>query len=462
MTKQHLLILGLLLSGAGALSSGCSDTKAVTIGDDAGAAGEAGSDGKAGSENNAGSANAGSGNAGSGNSSGDAGAAGEGGIGGAGGEGGEGGEPPFVFPPSLNPQGVVVVGATPASSAHLLVAGVDYTAKKDQGEVVSITLASGAVGDSAIYQDSDLVATSSAGIGFAIERSNDKVHQLDGGKISKTFDLKAEGTNDTAIAQKAYVPVLNQSLIVVLDLGEGKVSHRIDLSDYNTSGDSDHSADIAAGVYDPSHHIAYFVLQRIDRLSINAASNYQLRCTADRGLIVGIDTETDEVVDLNGNAKGKAIELQHVNPTSLSINADGSALYLLANGCFEGDTKIHQGVEVVDLTDGTSTIAYVATGNDYLASLIRTVGADALIESFDDAGAKHWHKIDLSQGTLGAEIANVPSAPSFDGADLIGVEVTGKVGKVVRYKIATETSTEISATSWGGQYSYATATALVE
>ncbi|HEX2672627.1 MAG TPA: hypothetical protein VHM25_17210, partial [Polyangiaceae bacterium] len=77
------------------------------------------------------------------------------------------------------------------------------------------------------------------------------------------------------------------------------------------------------------------------------------------------------------------------------------------------------------------------------------------------AYATHWHKLDLSQHTLGNEIANVPKAPSFDGTDLLGVEVTAKVGKVVRYNIATETSTEISPTSWGGQYSSVASTALV-
>ena len=461
MAKQHLLILGLLLSGAGALASGCSDTKAVTIGDDAGAAGEAGNDGKAGSENRAGSSNAGSANAGSGNSSGDAGAAGEGGVGGAGGEGGEGGEPPYVFPPSLNPQGVIVIGNAPATSAHLLVAGVDYAAMEDKGEVVSITLASGAVGDSAIYQDSDLVATSSAGIGFAIERTNDQVHELDGGKISKTFDLKDLGTNKAVTGTKAYVPLLNQSLISVLDLTAGTVSHRIDLTEYNAKGDSDHSADIAEGVYDPNKKIAYFLLQRIDIASI-VAPKYQLNCAPYPALIVGIDTKTDEVVDLNGDSEGKAIELTLANPNSLSINGDGTTLYLLGSGCYEGDEMTHQGMEVVSLEDGTTTVNYEATGDDRLSRLIMIGGEDALLETSDTSYVTHWHKFDVAAGKVGAELANVPKAPSFDGTDLIGVEVTGKVGKVVRYKIATESTTEISPTSWGGEYSSATSTALVQ
>ncbi|HEY0464937.1 MAG TPA: hypothetical protein VGC79_12035 [Polyangiaceae bacterium] len=407
MTKRHLLMLGLLLGGSALASSACSDTKVVAIESDAGA-------------------------------------------------GGEGGEPGFEFPPSLNPQGVVVIGPSPATSTELLVGASDYVSKK--GEVVSLTLASGEVGDSETYEDGDVVATSSAGVGFALERTNDKVHLLDSGKINTTFDLKDPGTDTAPVDSKAYVPVLNQSLIVILDLTEGKVSRRIDLNQYNAAGDSDHSADISEGVYDHNRKIAYFLLQRIDTKSYDASLH--LPCTKSPALIVGIDTETDEVADLNGDDQGKALELKLVNPRSLSVNADGSALYLLADGCYEGSEKLHQGVEVVDLSDGTTTIAYEATGTDYLSSMILTGGADALIESLDAGYATHWNRLEIG-GALGAELKDVPQAVSFDGKDLIGVEPAG-TGKVLRYSLSSETSEVISPTSWGGDYSFASSTALVQ
>jgi len=409
MAKRHLLILGLFLAGS-VLASACSDTKVAPLGD-AGATGE----------------------------------------------GGEGGEAAYEFPPSLNPQGAVVIGPAPATSTQLLVGASDFSSKR--GEVVSITLGTGAVGDSETYEDGDVVATSSAGVGFAIERTNDKVHLLDSGKISTTFDLKDLGTDNAPVDSKAYVPLYNQSLIAILDLSEGKVSRRIDLSQYNAAGDSDHSADIAEGVYDPNSKIAYFLLQRIDTKSYDASLH--LPCSKSPGLIVGIDTETDSIVDVNGAAEGKAIELKLVNPRSLSVNADGTTLYLLADGCYEGDEKLHQGVEVVDLSDGSSSVVYEATGTDYLSSMILTGGADALIESLDSSYATHWNKLEIG-GTLGAELANVPSAPSFDGKDLIGVEVTGSTGAVVRYDLAKETSKVISPTSWAGDYSFAGSTALVQ
>jgi len=461
MAKRHLLILGLLLGGS-ALASACSDTQAVGIDGDAGAGGEAGEQSHAGSGNagsgHAGSGHAGSSNAGTGNEAGEGGAMSDGGMGGMGGEGGEA-EPPYEFPASLNPQDVIVIGAAPGAATKLLVGASDF--KTGKGEIVSLTIASGAVGDAATYDDSDLVATSSAGMGFAIERTNDKVHLLDGGKVSKTFDLKDPGTNQSVTGTKAYVPFYNQSLIAVLDLTAGKISHRIDLNLYNAPGDSDHSAEITEGVYDPNSKIAYFLLQRIDINSIALDPNGQLKCAKYGALVVGVDTRIDDVIDLNGEAPGKGIELKLANPNSLSINKSGDTLYLLGNGCFEGSNKVKHGVEVVDLSDNSTTVAYQAVGNDYLSRMIMTVGADALIHSLDVDWAPHWHKLDLAQGKLGNEIANVPQAPSFDGADLLGVEVTAKVGKVVRYKLATETSTEISPTSWGGQYSSASSTALV-
>jgi len=460
MAKRHLLMLGLLLGGGALSSAACSDTKIVTIGDgDAGEAGDTGShagSGNAGS-GHAGSGNAGSSNAGTGNATGDAGANSDGGVAGVGGEGGEGGEAPFVFPDALNPQGVIVVGAAPATSTHLLVGAKDY---KTKGEIVSITLASGAIGDTTTYDDGDIVPVSSAGLGFAVGRKSDKVHLLNGGKISKTFDLKDLGTNTAVVGTKAYVPLYNQSLIVVLDVTAGTISHRIDLNEFNAPGDSDHSADIAEGVYDATNNIVYFLLQRIDLNSYDA--NFNLPCSKNPGLIVGIDTMTDAVVDLNGSAEGNAIELKLVNPRSLSVNADGTALYMLAEGCYEGSQKTHRGVEVVDLTeDGETTVVYQAPGTDYLASMIRTTGAQALIESQDANYVTHWNKFEIG-ATLGAEIANVPEGVSFDGTDLVGVKVTGTVGAVVRYKLATETSTVISATSWAGDYSFGIGTALVQ
>ena len=433
MAKSHLLMWGLILSGS-SLFAACSSDITINGG---GGAGEAGASDEAGAGNSAGSAGAG-----------------EAGTG----EGGEAGVVDPTPPAPLNPQSVVIPSAGPTTSTQLLVAASDFSAGKS--EVVSLTIGTGVVGKGATYEDGDAIAVSSAGVGFTIERTNDKVHLLDAGKISTTFDLKDPGTDTAPVDSKAYVPVLGQSFISVLDLTELKVSRRIDLSEFDDASDSDHSVDASEGVYDSNKNIVYFLLQRIDRNSYDASFN--LPCSTVKGLIVGIDAATDKVVDLNGEKAGKGIELQLVNGRSLSINADGDTAYLLADGCYEGKTKKNRGVEVVDLTNATSMVQYADETTNYLAQMILTGGSEALIQYSDENYATHWTKLDIAAGTLQGELDGVPSAVSFDGTDLLGVEVTDKVGAVVRYKLATGKTTVISDTSWAGQYSSAASTALVQ
>ncbi len=102
-----------------------------------------------------------------------------------------------------------------------------------------------------------------------------------------------------------------------------------------------------------------------------------------------------------------------------------------------------------------------ATYNSYYKPVL-TGGSSALLHSFDENFGEHWYKLDLGAGTLGSELLNVPDAVSYDGTDLLGVKITGKVGSVVRYHLADGTSTDITATSWSGQYSSASGTTLVK
>ena len=433
MAKQHLLAVALILSGS-VMFAACSDVSVTDGG--GGAAGEAGAKGEAG------------GPTGEAGTKGDAGDTSEGGAGGDVGD---------VDPPVLNPVGVIVPAAGPATSTHLLVAASDFMA--GTSEVASVTLGTGKVLGFDTYKDGDVVAVGSAGVSFAIERSNDKVNLLDAGKVSTTFDLKDKGTDTAPVDSKAYVPLLNKSAIAILDLTEGKVSRRIDLSEYQDKADTDGSVEVAEGVYEPKANIVYFLLQRIDISTIGMDG---LPCSTSTALIVGIDAATDKQVDLNGAAKGNAIELKLVNPRSLSVNADGDTLYLLAEGCHTGTKKKLRGVEVVDLTTAETTVSYSDTTTEYLNSMILIGGSAALIETYDAMFATHWRKLDIASGTLAGELAKVPSAPSFDGKDLLGVEVTGTVGSVVRYKLATETSTVVAATSWAGDYSFPSSTALVQ
>jgi hypothetical protein len=425
MAKQHLLMLGLLLGGSIAYSACSSDSDAGTGNSgEAGAAGEP-SVGAAGSTAEAGSV-------------GDAGAAGA----------------PVVVSEKLNPQTVLATSAGPATSNHLLVAGSDFTSST---EIASVALDTGTVVDTTVYEDGDTITVGSAGLGFALERRSDKVLLLNGSKPKTSFDLKDLGTGDDApVDNKAYVPLLSQSLITVLDLKAGTVSKRIDLSAYSAASDSDGSADINMGVLDTTKKIAYFTLGRIDFATFDALGH--LPCSKNAALVVGIDITTDKVVDLNGDAEGEAIELALSNPNSLSLAADGS-LIVLGNGCYEGSTLKSDGVEVVDTSAGTTQVVYAPKGDDYLARLIVTSAGNALLGTFDSTFTPHWFKLDLAAGTLGTELTDVPDASSFDGKDLLGV---GTAGAVVRYDLSTGKPTTVSETSWGGDYTSAASTALVK
>jgi hypothetical protein len=471
MKKQNL-ILGLILSGCAAAVA-CTSSGDDTVENTGGTGGAAGGSAGTHAGGSAGKASGGTSNGGDSGSGATPSAAGEAGAGNAGGAGGdnaagasgaagapilgeagsagETGSVVTIPTTTLDPNAVVVPSTAPATQNHLLVAGTDYT----RTEVVSITLQPAAIGDATVFSDGDTVLTSSGGLGFALERTNDFVNLMEGGKVKAEFDLHQAGTDTAPLARnKAYVGLYDASLISILNLSSGTVSRVLDMSQFNYSGDADGSADIQAGVYDPHKNIVYFLLQRIDLTSI-VPPDYSLPCSAENALVVGIDSSTDAIVDLNGTADGKAFELSLVNPVTMAISSDGNTLTMLAQGCYDSGTHVKSGVETLDLTTLSSKIAYAYTGTDYLGDLIVTGTTSALLS---DSG---WFPLDLATGALGTAFAGAPDAATFDGTDLIGISVTGKVGAVVRYNLTSGVRTTIKSTSWSGQYDTVAGLALV-
>ncbi|HTA92411.1 MAG TPA: hypothetical protein VK745_22690, partial [Polyangiaceae bacterium] len=227
MKKQHL-VMSLILGGcvaAVACSSGddSSSGGGGTGGSSAGAT-AGGSSGKGGTT----SGGAGKGGTTAGGSAGTAGsvagtsAAGAAEGGADTGAAGEGGAPTVVVPPPppqpLDPETLVVTSAVPSSFNHVLVTGTDYAT---QGEVASVKLNPATIEDSTVYPDpkGDVITVGSGGLGFALQRTLDKVTLLNGSKVHTTFDITSTGTGTSAdIAHKAYVPVYNQNFISILDL----------------------------------------------------------------------------------------------------------------------------------------------------------------------------------------------------------------------------------------------------
>jgi len=459
MMKRNL-VLAVMLGGCLAASA-CSsddDTVAPAGGGSAGTAGSAGSSGHGGSAGSAGSAGHGGSGVGQGGESG----GGPIGAGGAeAGAGGAGGETPVgpVFADSLNAHDVLVITADAPALKHLVVAGTDYT----KTETAIVTLEPAAVGDRTVFADGDAVAVSSGGLGFVLERTNDKANLLEGGKIKTTFDLTVAGNASDTVTNKAYVTLYNKTLLSVLDLTAGTVAKRIDLTEFDV-GDKDGSSEISGQAYDSAKKIAYYVLARIDRKSA-VAPDYQLQCTTNKALIVGIDTTTDSIVDLNGAADGKGLELSLAAPESLELSADGKLLMLVGAGCYTGGKLKSAGVEVIDIGTGASTIPFDAVPHAdtlyHLNDLLLVGGVNALLQVADTNYAYHWYPLNLSNGTLGVELNNVPSGATYDGKDLLGVKFA-TVPSVVRYNIGTDSTTKIVDSPWAGTYGTSSGSALVQ
>ncbi len=478
MKKQHL-VMSLILGG-------CVAAVACSSSDDSssGGGGTGGSSAGTTAGGNAGTANAGAHAGGSsGAATGGAAAGGSGGTAGSGvagtsagataeggadtGAAGEGGAPTVVVPPPpppqpLDPETLVVTSATPSSFNHVLVTGTDYAT---QGEVASVKLNPATIEDSTVYPDpkGDVITVGSGGLGFALQRSLDKVTMLNGSKVQTTFDITSAGTGTAAnIAHKAYVPVYNKNFISILDLSAGTVSGRIDLSQFNDPNDSDGSVNTTVAMYDPGQKIAYFVLSRIDLNSFD--SNFNLPCSATKSLVVGVDATTDTIVDLNGSADGKALELYLADPASATLSSDGKTITVFDYGCFAGSlTK--QGVELVHLDTASRTIAYAPTDDNIPDDLILLTGQQALLHtSAPDYSADYWNKLDLSTGILGAQLNNVPLSPVFDGNDVVGVTIdaTSQAATVVKYNVSNDTTSLVIASPWAGKYSSAAGTSLVQ
>jgi hypothetical protein len=379
-----------------------------------------------------------------------AGTAGSAGTAGTGGQAGATG-----LPAPSNPHAVVVPQASGAL-ATLLATTADYTTKT---ELAAITLgASPALQGAVTVADGDAVAKSSGGLGFLLERTSNKVDLIDAGAIKTTFDLSAAPVGGTP-TNKAYVGLYTGGVVAVLDLDTGKVTSHIDLNEFNDASDSDGSPDIDSAVYDPASKIAYFTLARID-LNTPTSPTFQLACPSIKALVVGIDTSTDSVVDLNGSAAGKGIELELVNATSLSFDAAGKLLVISDAGCYASSVFAKSGVEVIDLSTGTAHVAYASPNGDYLSEVIATGSGQALLHTSDSAYLEHWYQLDLDTGTLGVELTNVPSAVSWDGSHLLGVDATTL--DITSYDPTSGMSTQLIPAPWTANLSTATSSALAK
>jgi len=397
--------------------------------------------------------------------------AGSGGSGGGGGSGGSGGSPGGAAGADgggeqvpVNPRAVAVVTAPSGSvtTPLLLAAGTDFTATTEVG-VVDVGGAS--VTEHLTFDDGDAVPAASGGVGFVLERTNDVIHVLGAdGKIAHTVDMQAAPTGGAVTGRKAYVLLYATNDIAVVDVDAGTVTKHIDLSSFQASGDSDGAIDMDDIVFDAAENRAYVTLGRIDLNTIQAP-NFELACPTWNGLVVGIDATTDAVVDLNGASDGEAAELSLVSPSGIHLDSAQNRVVVLSSGCMTpgdgGSTRTRQGVEAVDLATGAVTVLLAPDNQDYLNRLVLVGGGQALLNTFDDLGTEHWYDWTLGAAALGADLTDVPSMPSFDGAGgLLGIRF-GASAEVVRYELSNGNVTTVVGSPWTGSFSSAGGTALV-
>jgi hypothetical protein len=223
----------------------------------------------------------------------------------------------------------------------------------------------------------------------------------------------------------------------------------VSLGAFLDPSDGDGSTEPDALYYDAATHRAYFVLPRTNIFSGSGATDYTPLCPPTPALVIALDTTTDQVIDLNGDAGGQGIALPLVAPGYATDPVSGK-LYVVYDGCAEttadgGWSRVQAGIASLDLATGASTPLYAVNTNAFLGGLFAT-GTSFLVA--EDSDLRPWSP--TTPATLGAPLADVPNG-AVVGSDttLVGVEnlatADGALGPAaVRYEIGTGTTAPIA------------------
>ncbi len=331
------------------------------------------------------------------------------------------------------------------------------------------------------FDDQDSMVVADRTYAFVLHRTQGTVSVLrnDGSAaVVRDVNVNAAGAdagkaNPYAVVMpandKAYVIRYGLNSVAVIDpTSSTAATTEIDLSEF--VADPDGLVDAFAGVYDPSTGRAYIGLQRIDQNSFGAAPDYVSPCLAARAAIVGIDTSTDTVLDLNGAGQGKLIELDVADPGAMVLDEASHRIIVMGVGCADaadgGQGRSGRGVQSVDLSDGTVAWLWQTQALPRPAALLWMGTHEALVGLDDESFTRHWYVWDPATPSLGVELQGVPQVPTWDGQrGLIGLDSdsvdAGSVLDVVRYDLDTNTSSVLvpSAFTSPGLVPYSSATA---
>jgi hypothetical protein len=450
MNRTHIVTL--IATGAFALAA-CSDNSATSPGTDASAGGGGAASGAGGRSagGNGGKATGGNGGKATGGNNGTS----EAGTADAATDGGDAGEAPLV--------------------GTLLAAAADF--QTNVGEIVTLDLATGHLVGHANISDGDIALRVSGSRAFALERSGGFIDELSAtGTVTKRIALSlGDGgpaylnPHDVMLvsASKAYVPLNAGNAIAIIDVDAGTQTGAIGLASFLDPSDHDGSTEPDSAFYDPATHRAYFTLSRTDIFSGSQATNYMPVCPPVPALVIAIDTTSDTIVDLNGDAGGVGIALPLVAPESSTEDPASGKLFVVADGCAAGPDggvlRTRHGIASVNLTTRATTVLYSPTSQDFLSALLPLGDSTYALEASDDNFVTTLYRFDPSApSSLGAALVSAPDS-AIVGAPgtLLGLKVGraadgGVEQQVVRYDVATRKTRIVAEFQWQHPFFVAT------
>ncbi|HVW29749.1 MAG TPA: hypothetical protein VHC69_30505 [Polyangiaceae bacterium] len=317
------------------------------------------------------------------------------------------------------PDAEVDAGPFDPGTGTVLVTGTDYTGS----EVAVVSRPSGTVTSNTVMPfTGDVAVVVSAGKGFILERNKERdvVTPLDQDGIPAAHIALGAALPDggssmavwhnphdvAVVGTKAFVPLYNTSQVAVLDLGNDTVASTIDLSSFLDPTDADGSIELDRAFYDASSKLVYFLADRIDLTRYDTCLDFP-------ALLIAFDPSTNQVV-------GTPLSLKLESPAQAAFDAPNRRVWIASSGCADGSTRKLSGVESVDLSSQTSTIAYNPPDGVNAAGLIVFDETSALLAAYDDQYLPVWSRLNLVTGKLGSLVVPaIPDGAIADGPDAV-------------------------------------------
>lgn len=328
----------------------------------------------------------------------------------------------------------------------------------DEAQLSVIDLNANSIAGHLSFEDQDTVPYASRGRGFALHRTDGAVSFLDAAspfQVAHTVDIR-DGDASTnpyaaivAAGKNVYIARYAHNSVTIANSETGQAEGVIDLSAFLHPDDPDGFVEVSDGVYDPKTDRAYFLLGRIDQNDFGPGPDYVGKCVDYHAVIVGVDTNTHEIVDLNGDAPGEAIELRGQNPDTIVADFANSRLIVAHAGCYiptedEADEpeRDKRGIEAVALDSGATDWLYETKELERLSGLLWLDEDRAYVGK---GFPTQWYRWQPSQATLGDNEPSIPEHPIWDGERVVGLELSeeGKTNVVAFDPETNETSSVV-------------------